>query len=138
MYYGHQDILIDKKIVAKVFRFQNKKFKGIKFFTPNNLNLQLGLMSHNKNHIIKPHFHINKKKIIKHMSEVLIIFSGKLKVFFYNKKHIRKKTVILKKKDIIMLIKGAHGFKVLENLEMLEIKQGPFTGDKDKVRLKNL
>ena len=37
-----------------------------------------------------------------------------------------------------MLIKGAHGFKVLENLEMLEIKQGPFTGDKDKARLKNL
>jgi len=138
MYYSHQDILIDKKIVAKVFRFQNKKFKGIKFFTPNNLNLQLGLMSHNKNYIIKPHSHINKKKIIKYMSEVLIIFSGKLKVFFYNKKHIRKKTVILKKKDIIMLIKGAHGFKVLENLEMLEIKQGPFTGDKDKARLKDL
>ena len=138
MYYSHQDILIDKKIVAKVFRFQNKKFKGIKFFTPSNLNLQLGLMSHNKNYIIKPHSHINKKKIIKYMSEVLIIFSGKLKVFFYNKKHIQKKTVILKKKDIIMLIKGAHGFKALENLEMLEIKQGPFTGDKDKARLKNL
>jgi mannose-6-phosphate isomerase-like protein (cupin superfamily) len=138
MYYSHQDILIDKEIVAKVFRFQNKTFKGIKFFTPNNLNLQLGLMSHNKNYIIKPHSHINTKKIIKHMSEILIIFSGKLKVFFYNKKHIRKKNVILKKKDIILLIKGAHGFKVLENLEMLEIKQGPFTGDKDKVRLKNL
>ena len=61
-----------------------------------------------------------------------------LQGFFYNKKHIQKKTVILKKKDIIMLIKGAHGFKVIENLEMLEIKQGPFTGDKDKARLKDL
>ena len=65
MYYSHQDILIDKEIVAKIFRFQNKKFKGIKFFTPNDLNLQLGLMSHNKNYVIKPHSHVNKKKIIK-------------------------------------------------------------------------
>jgi len=44
----------------------------------------------------------------------------------------------LKKKDLILLIKGAHGFKVLENLEMLEIKQGPFLGDKDKIRLNTL
>jgi len=138
MYYKRQNILIDGKIVAKLFKFQNKKFKGIKFFTPEDLNLQLGLMSHNKNYVIKPHFHINKKKIIKQMCEILIIFSGKLKVFFYNKKKIKKKTVTLKKKDLILLIKGAHGFKVLENLEMLEIKQGPFTGDKDKIRLNTL
>ena len=138
MYYNQQDIKIDNEIVAKVLRFQKKKFKGIKFFTQNNLNLQLGLMSHNKNHIIKAHSHINKKKIIKQMSEVLIIFSGKLKVFFYDKKKIRKKTIILKKKDMILLIKGAHGFKVLENLEMLEIKQGPFLGDNDKIRLNTL
>jgi len=39
---------------------------------------------------------------------------------------------------MILLIKGAHGFKVLENLEMLEIKQGPFLGDKDKIRLNTL
>jgi hypothetical protein len=138
MYYKTQNICIDNEIVAKVFRFQKKKFEGVKFFTQNNLNLQLGLMSHKKNHIIKAHYHINKKKIIKQMSEVLIIFSGKLKVFFYDKKEIRKKTIILKKKDLILLIKGAHGFKVLENLEMLEIKQGPFIGDKDKTRLKAL
>lgn len=73
MYYRRQDILIDGKIVAKLFKFQNKKFKGIKFFTPEDLNLQLGLMSHNKNYVIKPHFHINKK-IIKQMCEILIIF----------------------------------------------------------------
>ena len=39
---------------------------------------------------------------------------------------------------MILLIKGAHGFKVLEKTEMLEIKQGPFTGDQDKLKLKKL
>ena len=138
MYFSIKDISVDKKIVAKVFKYQNKSFKGIKFFTANNLNMQVGLMGHSKNHIIKPHFHINRKKIVKQMSELLIIFSGQLKVFFYNKKKSRAKSLVLNKKDMILLISGGHGFKVLKKLEMLEIKQGPFVGEKDKMRLEKL
>ena len=138
MYYKDKDIFVDKKLVAKVFRYQNKKFNGIKFFTPNYFNMQLGLMAHGKNHIIKPHKHLNRKKIIKQMSEMLIIFSGKLRVYFYNKKNMRAKSVTLKKKDMVLLLTGAHGFKVLEKLEMIEIKQGPFTVNQDKIRLKKL
>ena len=138
MYFLIKNISVEKKIVAKVFKYQNKSFKGIKFFTANNLNMQVGLMGHSKNHIIKPHFHINRKKIVKQMSELLIIFSGQLKVFFYNKKKLRAKSLILNKKDMILLISGGHGFKVLKKLEMLEIKQGPFIGEKDKMRLKKL
>ena len=138
MYFLIKNISVDKKIVAKVFKYQNKSFKGIKFFTASNLNMQVGLMGHSKNHIIKPHFHINRKKIVKQMSELLIIFSGQLKVFFYNKKKLRAKSLILNKKDMILLISGGHGFKVLKKLEMLEIKQGPFVGEKDKMRLEKL
>tara|TARA_B110000483_G_scaffold201334_1_gene242302 strand:+ start:18 stop:434 length:417 start_codon:yes stop_codon:yes gene_type:complete len=138
MYFLIKNISVDKKIVAKVFKYQNKSFKGIEFFTANNLSMQVGLMGHSKNHIIKPHFHINRKKIVKQMSELLIIFSGQLKVFFYNKKKLRVKSLILNKKDMILLISGGHGFKVLKKLEMLEIKQGPFVGEKDKMRLEKL
>ena len=138
MYFSIKNIFVDKKIVAKVFKYQNKSFKGIEFFTASNLNMQVGLMGHSKNHIIKPHFHINRKKIVKQMSELLIIFSGQLKVFFYNKKKLRAKSLILNKKDMILLISGGHGFKVLKKLEMLEIKQGPFVGEKDKMRLEKL
>ena len=138
MYFLIKNISVEKKIVAKVFKYQNKSFKGIEFFTANNLSMQVGLMGHSKNHIIKPHFHINRKKIVKQMSELLIIFSGQLKVFFYNKKKLRAKSLILNKKDMILLISGGHGFKVLKKLEMLEIKQGPFVGEKDKMRLEKL
>jgi len=138
MNFQTKDIKIDGKIIAKVFRYKKQVTKGIKFFTDSDQNFQVGLMGHSKNHIIKPHFHINRKRIIKNMSELLIIFSGKLKVYFYNKKLIRSKTTILNKKDMILLISGGHGFKVLRKLEMLEIKQGPFVGEKDKVRLKKI
>jgi len=133
-----KNIIIDKKIVAKVFRYNKKKFKGIKFFTPDYLGMQVGSMNHSKNHIIKPHFHINRKKIVKEMSELLIIFSGQLKVFFYKRNKLRAKSVIINKKDMILLISGGHGFKVLKKLEMLEIKQGPFVGEKDKMRFEKL
>ena len=138
MYFQTKDIFTDGKLVAKVFLYKKKKFKGIEFFTPNKFNLQVGLMVHSKSHIIKPHFHINRKKVIRNMSELLIIFSGRLKVYFYNKKMARSKSVILNKKDMVLLISGGHWFKVLKKLEMLEVKQGPFSGDTDKIRLEKL
>jgi hypothetical protein len=36
--------------------------------------------------------------------------------------------------DVILLIKGGHGFEVEEDVEMFEIKQGPYAGDADKTR----
>ena len=67
-------------------------------------------------------------------SEFLIIFKGKIKVLFYNKKKLLVKSKILNSKDMILIISGAHGFEILKNTEMLEVKQGPFVGEKDKIR----
>ena len=44
----------------------------------------------------------------------------------------------LNKKDMILLMSGAHGFKVIEKVEMIEVKQGPFKEKQDKIRLKKL
>ncbi len=34
--------------------------------------------------------------------------------------------------DTILLVSGGHGFKVLEEVEMIEVKQGPYAGESDK------
>jgi|TARA_B110000305_G_C18833885_1_gene357006 cupin fold WbuC family metalloprotein len=129
-----KNINIDNEVVAKVFKYKKLNFKGINFFTENNLNFQVGLMAHKKNHKIEPHYHLNKKKKIKSMSEFLIIFKGSIKVNFYDKKFKLKKNVILNPKDMILLIKGGHGFEVIKKVSMLEIKQGPFHKEIDKIR----
>ncbi len=41
---------------------------------------------------------------------------------------------ILEAGDVILLVQGGHGFEVLEELEMFEVKQGPYTEDRDKKR----
>ena len=134
MFFKTEDIFVDKKKVAKVFRYKKRKFSGIKFFTSKELNLQVGFMSHKSQHSIQPHYHLKRGKIIKDMSEFLIIFKGKIKVLFYNKKKVFVKSSVLNAKDMILIISGAHGFKILKKTEMLEIKQGPFVGEKDKKR----
>ena len=41
-------------------------------------------------------------------------------------------------KDIVMLLNGGHGFKVLKDVEMLEVKQGPYKLSRDKVKFDNV
>jgi mannose-6-phosphate isomerase-like protein (cupin superfamily) len=67
--------------------------------------------------------------------EVLFIKSGKVKVNFYDdQQNYLNKSTILEEGDVILLAYGGHGFEVLEDLEMIEVKQGPYIGDHDKTR----
>ena len=63
-----------------------------------------------------------------------MIQEGKLQVDFYTESEKYLESRILLAGDIIMLCSGAHGFKVLEPLKMIEIKQGPYAGEDDKTR----
>ena len=129
-----EKIVFKKKLLALIVRGKYRNKKGITFFTPNNSTQQFGYMKHSKKHIIKPHLHKKRVTKISYTTEVILILKGRLRVDFYNtlKKYLFSK--ILKEKDIIMLVSGGHGFKVLKNIEMLEIKQGPYSLAKDKIK----
>lgn len=131
-------IIYKKKLLALIVRGKYRNKKGITFFTPNNSTQQFGYMKHNKKHIIKPHLHKKRLTRISYTSEVILILKGRLRVDFYNlsKKYLLSK--ILKEKDIIMLVHGGHGFKVLKNVEMIEIKQGPYSLIKDKIKFEKV
>tara|TARA_Y100000589_G_C26908897_1_gene529445 strand:+ start:282 stop:677 length:396 start_codon:yes stop_codon:yes gene_type:complete len=110
------------------------KTDGIKFFTPQNFSQQLGYMNRPKNYKIQPHIHNSVKRIVKLTNEVLFIKSGKCRVNFYDddKKYIMSK--VLEKGDFMLLAYGGHGFDMLEDTEIIEIKQGPYAGEDDKTR----
>lgn len=129
-----EKIKFKKKLFALIVRGKYRKKKGISFFTENKDIQQFGYMNHKKNYIIKPHLHKSQTRRIIHTSEVILILKGVLRVDFYNikKKYLFSK--ILKEKDLIMLVHGAHGFKVLKNVQMIEIKQGPYITKLDKIK----
>jgi hypothetical protein len=55
-------------------------------------------------------------------------------VDFFTEDREYRKSRILEAGDVILLVKGGHGFEVLETLNMVELKQGPYAGDADKTR----
>jgi len=108
--------------------------KGIHFFTPNEFSQQLAYMNHPKGKIIEPHYHNAVQRNVVFTQEVLIIKKGKLKVDFYDDELNYTESRILEDGDIILLSAGGHGFEVIEDVEMIEVKQGPYQGEADKTR----
>ncbi len=125
-------------MLALIVRERYRRKKGITFFTQNESTQQFGYMKHKRDHVIKPHLHKKRLTKIYYTSEVILILKGILRVDFYNqfKKYLFSK--ILKPSDIIMLVSGGHGFKILKDVEMLEIKQGPYNLIKDKIKFENI
>jgi hypothetical protein len=107
---------------------------GIHFFTPNDLSQQLAYMRHPAGKIIDPHVHNPVRRSVHFTQEVLLIKKGKLRVDFYDDGQNYLESRILHGGDVILLATGGHGFEVLEEIEMIEVKQGPYAGDQDKTR----
>lgn len=107
---------------------------GIHFFTPNELSQQLAYMHHPVGKVIQPHVHNPVPREVQYTQEVLFIKKGKLRVDFYNAQQQYIESHILETGDVILLVTGGHGFEVLEELEMFEVKQGPYMGEQDKTR----
>ena len=128
-----EKITHNSEILAIIVRkeFNNE---GINFFTPNEYSQQLAFMNHPSGKEIQPHIHKKVHREVHYTQETLFIRKGELQVDFYSddQKYLDSRT--LKSGDVILLIKGGHGFKVLDDLEMFEVKQGPYAGDEDKIK----
>jgi hypothetical protein len=91
-------------------------------------------MRHPVGKVIAPHVHNPVTREVQYTQEVLFIKRGKLRVDFYNNQQQYLESRILEAGDVILLVTGGHGFEVLEEIEMIEVKQGPYVGDQDKTR----
>ena len=128
-----EQIKHDGEMLALILRHEYSK-PGISFFTPNDLSQQLAYMHHPAGKLIDAHFHNPVPRTVTYTQETLFIKRGRLRVDFFDDEQHYLESRELKAGDVILLIKGGHGFEVLEELEMIEVKQGPYAGDLDKTR----
>ena len=128
-----EEIKNDETLLAIIVHHDYNK-KGISFFTPGNLSQQVAYMQHPSGHLIEPHVHNKVVREVHYTQEVLLLRKGKLRVDFYDDERTYLKSYVLEAGDLILLASGGHGFKVIEEVEMFEIKQGPYAGDNDKTR----
>lgn len=123
------------QLLAIIIRNEFDK-PGISFVTPNDLSQQLAYMHHPSGKIIEPHIHNPVKREISYTQEVLLIKRGKLRVDFYTDEREYLHSRVLGAGDVILLATAGHGFEVLEEVQMFEVKQGPYAGEMDKIRFK--
>lgn len=121
------------KVLAIIIR-DDHQCDGVDFITPDEYSQQLAYMHHPKDKVIAAHVHNLVHRNVVMTQEVLFIKKGKLRVDFYDDYKDYLESRILNAGDVILLVSGGHGFKALEELEMIEVKQGPYSGDMDKVR----
>jgi NADPH-dependent ferric siderophore reductase len=128
-----EPIVIGEQQLALIVR-REFHAEGIKFFTPNSYSQQLGYMNRPRGYVIPPHVHNPVRREVEYTKEVLFIRKGRVRVDFYSEEQEYLRSTVLNAGDVILLAFGGHGFEMLDDAEIIEVKQGPYAGDQDKTR----
>jgi mannose-6-phosphate isomerase-like protein (cupin superfamily) len=128
-----EQIFDDYRMVAIII-YSDYQRQGIEFFTPDNFSQQLASISRPKGYKIQAHLHKPVPRNVKYTQETLFIKKGKVKINFYDENKQYLNTRELKSGDVILLVSGGHDFTMMEDTEMIEVKQGPYAGNGDKER----
>lgn len=128
-----QKVFLKDKLLSIIIKSNFKK-EDIEFFTPNEFSQQLAYMNRPSGYVISPHVHNAVTREVLYTQEVLFIKSGKVRIDFYNDDKTYIESKILETGDVVLLAFGGHGIEMLEDSEIIEVKQGPYAGEMDKIR----
>ena len=104
------------------------------FLTPSSFKQQVGFIVYPKGGEIPRHVHRPLERHLIGTSEVLVVREGRCEIDVYNDYRQLVATRELGVGDIVLLVGGGHGFRMLEDTVFLEIKQGPYIGLDEKER----
>lgn len=121
-------------VLLAIIGYSNYTPNTTEFLTSDEHFLQMGFIKCKKNHEIQPHQHLPVKREFYRTNEFLFIREGKVSLNMYSDDKKFLETHLLQKDDWVLLLGGSHGFDILENTTMIEVKNGPYAGDMDKLR----
>ena len=124
-------IIKDGKTYALFFRKDIRTEDGVRFPTPRDASLQVGVFDRDEGYIVKPHRHPERDLKITQTAEFLYVASGKAEVSIFDDawNEIAKETV--SQGDFVLLLLGGHSLRMLEQTRLVEVKQGPYPGEAD-------
>ena len=107
------------------------------FFSPPESSFQFGLLAHEAGFVEAPHYHAPITRTISDLQQMFVVQRGVVAVILYDDEGNLLREVILDVGDAIVLIHGTHAIRVIEDMQCISVKQGPFLGtEKDKVLVK--
>ena len=104
------------------------------FYTPNDYNLQMGKVVYPAGGAIPRHSHRPVTRTVTGTSEVLVVQKGRMFIDLYDDDNTLVATREMAAGDAVALVSGGHGFRLIEDTVLLEVKQGPYSGVQEKDR----
>jgi len=111
--------------------------EGIRFLTSSEEQFQVGSMQWRTGHTIPAHTHRVIPREINRTSEVLFVRKGLVRMSLYTDEGEWLTESLLQAGDVVTLFEGGHGFNIIEDADIVEIKQGPYLGEDEKYRFEN-
>ena len=102
------------------------------FLTPPVFKQQVGFVVYPAGGVIARHVHVPLERRLVGTSEVIVVRSGRCELDVYDDNHVLVATRELRAGDVMLMVGGGHGFRILEDTVLLEVKQGPYTGIQEK------
>ena len=127
---GIKEIKDKGQIIALVYS-KSLRPDGIQFLTPPNYPLQIGLHNYPRvDKTVPAHFHPHLKYNVKNTQEFLYVEKGRVDVIVYNLKWQKKAKIKLAAGDSVLFVDCGHEVIFHKGSRLLEVKQGPYPGDK--------
>jgi hypothetical protein len=104
------------------------------FLTPPDYKQQVGYVVYPAGGDIQRHVHRPLERHLVGTSEVLLVRQGCCEVDIYNNDRLLVATRELREGDIMLMVGGGHGFRMIDDTVLIEVKQGPYTGIDEKER----
>ena len=128
-----EHIVFEGKPLAYIIRSEIAP-KATTFLTPSDFKQQVGFVVYPKGGEIQRHVHRPLERHLIGTSEVLVVRQGRCEIDIYSNQRQLVATEQLREGDILLMVDGGHGFRMLEDTVFVEIKQGPYTGLDEKER----
>jgi hypothetical protein len=129
-----EQISADGRLLALIVRATDALPTKTTFLTQKELSLQLGYVVYSAGAEIPRHVHRPIDRRLTGTSEVLIVQKGRCLLDVYDDDRRLVESTELAAGDAMLMVGGGHGFRLLEDTVLLEIKQGPYTGLDEKER----
>ena len=107
------------------------------FFSPADSSFQFGLLAHKAGFVEPPHYHKPISRMIDDLQQMFVVQRGVVAVLLYSDQGDLLREIIMNPGDAIVLIHGVHAIRVIEDMQCISVKQGPFLGtENDKINVK--
>jgi hypothetical protein len=120
------EIISDKGIPLSYIIRHEIMPESTTFLTPPEFTQQVGFVVYPPGGEVKRHLHLKLERHLTGTSEVLLVREGHCYMDVYNEDRELVATRELRTGDLMLMVGGGHGFRMIEHTVFLEVKQGPF------------